>query len=218
MTGFIKGLVASAFLGLAFVAGGARAADEAQTPDAVVRETAQRTLAALDARREELRVNPEKIREIVDQYLLPVFDIAYAGRVVLGPHGRDATPEQRQRFVKAFYNSLVRAYGKGLLEFTSDTMRVLPYEHEEGAERARVRTQVKLDDGTTVPVDYSLRLTDEGWRVYDVTIEGISYVANYRKMVAAEISQKGLDGLIAELEAGELPAPVEKAGNEDASS
>jgi phospholipid transport system substrate-binding protein len=217
MRGLTTGLVASALLSAVLLVSGARAADETLAPDALVRETAQRTLAALDERREELRTHPEKIREIVDQFLLPVFDLAYAGRVVLGPHGRDATPEQRKRFVQAFYNSLVRAYGKGLLEFTSDTMRVLPYEPEKGAERTRVRTEVSLDDGTKVPVDYSLRLTDEGWRVYDVTIEGISYVANYRKMVAAEVSQKGLDGLIAELEAGELPEPVDGEGAKEES-
>lgn len=216
------------FIGLVIVlgifgAGASRAEDEAKpatpatAPDALVRDTAQKVLNALDQRRAELQAHPEQIRQIVDQYLLPVFDVDYAGRVVLGQVGRDASPEQRQKFVQAFYSSLVRTYGTGLLKFTSETMRVLPYKPEPGAERTRVRTEVVLDDGTKVPVDYSLHVTDKGWMFYDVTIEGISYLTNYRKMVASEVSRKGLDGLIAELEQGTVPQGMEGGEKESGS-
>jgi phospholipid transport system substrate-binding protein len=203
----MKGIAAKlAPLALFAALAGAPHADEAMAPDALVRDTAQRVLAALDGRRDELQAYPEQVQEIVDRLLLPHFDLDYAGRVVLGQHGRTATPEQRKRFVEAFYRSLVRTYAAGLLEFTTDTMRVLPWRGEPDAERTRVRTEVVLDDGTKVPVDYSLRRTDAGWKVYDVAVEGISYVTNYRKMVTAEISRKGIDGLIAQLEQGTLPA------------
>ena len=217
MKGTMVKVAAHALLGLLLLAGGAIPAQEGKpaAPDAVVRDIAQKILDALDQRREELREHPDKVREIIDQVMLPVFDIDYAGRIVLGPAGRDATPEQRQRFEKAFYESLVRTYGTGLLKFTSDSMRVLPYRAEEDAERTRVRTEVVLEDKTTVPVDYSLRLTDKGWMFYDVTIEGISYLANYRKMVASEVSRKGLDGLIAQLEQGTVPVAIEAEKKEE---
>ena len=217
MKGFAGNLLALALTGMLLLAGNASAADEGPGPDVVVRDTSQKILEALNQRRDELREHPEKIREIIDQFMLPVFDIDYAGRVVLGQAGRDATPEQRKRFVDAFYGSLVRTYGTGLLKFTSDRMRVLPYKAEPGADRARVRTEVSLDDGTKAAVDYSLHVTDKGWMFYDVTIEGISYVTNYRKMVASEVSRKGLDGLIAQLEQGTVPAAIEADKKENGS-
>jgi phospholipid transport system substrate-binding protein len=211
MTGFLRDAMALALTGmLMMLAGNASDADTAPGPDAVVHDTAQKILDALNQQRDELREHPEKIREVIDQIMLPVFDIEYAGRVVLGQAGRDATPEQRKRFIDAFYNSLVKTYGTGLLKFTSDTMRVLPYKAEPGADRARVRTEVTLDDGTKAAVDYSLHVTDKGWMFYDVTIEGISYVTNYRKMVASEVAKKGLDGLIAQLEQGTIPEEMKE--------
>ncbi len=96
---------------------------------------------------------------------------------------------------------MVRQYATGLLEFNSDRLNVLPYKGEADAKRATVRTEVYLDDGTEVPVKYSMRLTDEGWKVYDVTIENISYIKNFRTQLGAEIQSKGLDAVIARLEA-----------------
>jgi phospholipid transport system substrate-binding protein len=209
MTGIVRNVVAAAFFGVLVLAAVSSRADVAgPAPDALVRDTSQKVLEALNGKRDDLRDHPDQIRSIVDQYLLPVFDVEYAGRVVLGPAGRDATPEQRKRFVDAFYASLVRTYGTGLLKFTSDSMKVLPYKPEPGAERTRVRTEVALDDGSKAAVDYSLHVTDKGWMLYDVTIEGISYLSNYRKMVASEVAQKGLDGLIAELEQGTVPGAI----------
>jgi len=208
MTGIVRNLAAGVLMSALLLGGNAGRADEGPGPDVVVRDTSQKVLDVLNQQRAELQAHPEKVKEIVDHVLLPVFDIDYAGRVVLGQAGHDATPEQRKRFVDAFYGSLVRTYGTGLLKFTSDSMKVLPYKPEPGVERTRVRTEVALDDGTKASVDYSLHVTDKGWMLYDVTIEGISYLANYRKMVASEIAQKGLDGLIAELEKGTVPVAI----------
>jgi len=211
--------IAFAVFGMLLLAGARSHADVAgPAPDALVRDTSQKVLDALNQQRGDLQAHPEKIKEIVDQVLLPVFDVEYAGRVVLGQAGRDATPEQRKRFIDAFYGSLVRTYGTGLLKFTSDTMKVLPYKPEPGAERTRVRTEVALDDGTKASVDYSLHVTDKGWMLYDVTIEGISYLANYRKMVASEVAHKGLDGLIAELERGTVPGAIKDGADKEKDS
>jgi phospholipid transport system substrate-binding protein len=157
-------------------------------------------LDALEANRAAYRKDPKKVEQLVDEVLLPHFDTQYAARLVLGKHWRTATPEQRQKFVDAFYRSLLENYGAALVEFTADRMVVLPFRGDEQADRATVRTEVKRSDGTRVPVNYSMRKTEQGWKAWDVTIEGISYVKNFRDDFGAEIDQKGLDAVIRRLE------------------
>jgi phospholipid transport system substrate-binding protein len=170
-------------------------------PQALMERISHDLLRALDADREGLRENPAGLRALVDEYLLPHFDTDYAGRLVLGKHWRDATPAQRKRFVDAFYQSLLASYGDAILEFTEDRLTILPFRGDPAAASATVRTEVKRSDGTPVPVNYSMRATPEGWKAWDVTIEGISYVRNFRTDFGAEIDQKGLDAVIERLEA-----------------
>jgi len=120
---------------------------------------------------------------------------------VLGQNARTASVEQRARFAKAMYNSITHRYAEGLLKYTEGRVRVLPFQGELNDKRTLVRTQVVLDDGKVVPVDYAFRKTSAGdWKAYDVIIEGISYVTNYRNQVAAEIAKSSLDALTTRLE------------------
>jgi phospholipid transport system substrate-binding protein len=169
-------------------------------PRELIETSAQKMLDALEANRADYRKNPQKVERLVDEVLLPHFDTQYAARLVLGKHWRTATPEQRQKFVDAFYHSLLENYGAALVEFTADRMVVLPFRGDEQADRATVRTEVRRSDGTRVPVNYSMRKTEQGWKAWDVTIEGISYVKNFREDFGAEIDQKGLDAVIRRLE------------------
>src|SRR5258707_1256900 len=132
--------------------------------------------------------------------LLQNFDTEYSARLVLGQSWRTATPEQRKRFVDAFYHSLLRNYGAALVDFTGDRFIVLPYKGDPGDTTATVRTEVKRSTGDKVPVNFSLRKTPEGWKAWDVVIEGISYVKSFRTDFASEIQQKGLDDVITRLE------------------
>ncbi len=176
-------------------------------PGQLIDTAAKAMLADLDANRAEYRKDPEKIHALVDRILLPHFDTEYAGRLVLGKYWTTASPEQRQHFVAAFYHSLLNNYGKALLEFTGDRLKVFPYKGEPGATSATVRTLVRKSDGNTVGVNYSLHRTDKGWMAWDVIIEGISYVKSFRDDFSAEIDQKGLDALIARLETQQAPMP-----------
>lgn len=184
--------------------GAAAPADEAVVdtsgPGQLIDSAAQAMLAELDANRTEYRKDPTKVYALVERILLPHFDVDYAARRVLGRHWRDATPEQRRRFVDAFYKSLLYLYGDALVEFTGERLKVLPVRADPAADRATVRTEIRRDDGTRVPVNYSLRRTDEGWKAWDVTIEGISSVKSFQEDFGAEIAQKGLDAVIARLE------------------
>ena len=133
---------------------------------------------------------------------MPHFDVDFAAQQVLGKHWRTATPEQRKRFVAAFYRSLLQTYGDSLVEFTGDRMKVLPFQGDAAAPRATVRTEVRRSNGAAVAVNYSLRKMPAGdWKVWDVVIEGISYVKSFREDYGLEVDQKGLEPLIQRLEA-----------------
>ena len=193
----------AAMAALVLVSTATNAADAAVTGPAELVDTVMRkTLEELDAHRAEMRKEPQKIRDLVDQVMLPHFDTEYAARQVLAVHWRSASPDQRKRFIEAFYQSLIQNYGEALLDFTPDRMRILPYKEDPDAkDRATVRTVVKRDNGSNVPVNYSLRKLDSGWKAWDVTIEGISYVKSFRTDFASEIDQKGLEAVIKRLEA-----------------
>jgi phospholipid transport system substrate-binding protein len=181
-------------------------------PQELIETTSAKMLDALDADRETLKSNPASVRRIVDEILLPHFDTDYSARLVLGKHWRDATPAQRQRFIDAFYQSLLRNYGSALAEFTADRMTLLPFRGDLASGQATVRTEVKRSDGTRVPVNYSMRATPAGWKAWDVTIEGISYVRNLRNDVGAEVDQRGLDSVINRLESDNRRNADGKAG------
>jgi phospholipid transport system substrate-binding protein len=184
---------------------------DASGPGQLIQTAASAMLKELDARRAEYRANPGKVHELVDQVLLPHFDTEYSARLVLGRHWSTASEQQRQRFVKAFYKSLLSNYGDALVDFTADKLKVFPYTGDPNAPFATVRTQVRKNDGSLVAVNYSLRRTDQSWKAWDVVIEGISYVKSFRDDFSAEIDQKGLDEVIGRLEAGEKPSAIKGA-------
>ena len=185
-------------IALAGVAAPALAADE---PNAVVQKIADDLGNALEGRKDELRNDRDKLIKLIDATVLPHFDIDYASIMVLGPNARAATPEQRSRFAKAFYNSISHRYAEGLLNYTRGRISIQPFKGELNDKRSLVRTEVVLDDGKRVPVDYVFRKTASGeWKAFDVIIEGISYVTNYRNQVSAEIAKSSLDALITRLE------------------
>jgi len=170
------------------------------SPGELVENSAKRMLQELDANRAMYRGDPKKLDALVGNVLLPNFDTDYAARLVLGQTWKTATPEQRKRFVDAFYHSLLRNYGAALIDFTGDRFVVLPYKGDPADTTATVRTEVKRESGAKVPVNFSLRKTPEGWKAWDVVIDGISYVKSFRTDFAAEIQQKGLDDVIVRLE------------------
>jgi phospholipid transport system substrate-binding protein len=182
----------------------------AADPAALVQEAAQGMLADIDKNRDAYRRDPAKVAPVVDKYLLPHFDTETAARVVLGQFWRSATPEQRQRFINAFYHSLLGNYGAALVEFTPDRLKIFPSRIEPGATTATVRTEVRRRNGDRVSVNYSLRMTPEGWKAWDVVIDGISYVKSYREDFGAQIQSQGLETVIKRLESGEKPGQIAK--------
>jgi phospholipid transport system substrate-binding protein len=142
---------------------------------------------------------------------LPHFDTEYAARLVLGQYWRTANPEQRKRFIDAFYHSLLRNYGSTLVELTPDRLKVFPTTVDPSADHATVRTELTGYNADRIAMNYSMHKTPEGWKAYDVSVAGISYIKTYREDFGAQIQQQGLDSLIARLQGGEKPADISKA-------
>ena len=170
------------------------------SPQRLIDTAAQAMMRDIEANRAVYRKDPMQLYALVDRILLPHFDVDYAARLVLGRHWRGATPEQRKRFIEAFYRSLLTNYSDALVEFKSDRLKVLQAQLDPGGKAASVRSDVKRSNGQKVPVSYSLRLTPQGWKAWDVVIEGISYVKSFREDFGAEIDQKGLDAVLVRLE------------------
>jgi len=187
------------------------AASAPQGPTELVQATAESILKDLEANRAVYKSDPSKVGPLVDKYLLPHFDTEYAARLVLGQYWRTATPDQRKRFIDAFYHSLLNNYGNYLADFTADRLKVLPTAVEPGSDHATVRTDIKRDNGDRIAVNYSMRKEADGWKAYDVSIDGISYVKSYREDFGAQIQEQGIDAVITRLERGEKPVDIKKA-------
>ncbi|TAL82568.1 MAG: ABC transporter substrate-binding protein [Rhodanobacter sp.] len=172
-----------------------------QTPVQIVQSIADQLGTEIEGHTAELKHNQKKLIAIIDKAFLPHFDIGYASILVLGRYAREATPAQRARFAKAFYNSITDRYADGLLNYTRGRVKVLPFNGALNDQRSVVRTQVVLSDGKLISVDYAFRKTHDGqWKAYDVIIEGISYITNYRAQVGEEIRKVGIEQLIKNLE------------------
>jgi phospholipid transport system substrate-binding protein len=175
-------------------------ASAAVAPDAFIQEAVELLAEGLDGRREELAADKEALYSLIDGILLPRFDRRFAAAQVLARNWRVASDEQKDRFVDAFYTSLLHRYADGVLEFDYNQIEVLPFRGDDSKPLATVKTIVSLDDGTKVPVNYTLKKGDDGWRMFDVTIEGVSYVRNFRAEFDAEIKSSSLEAVIQRLE------------------
>jgi phospholipid transport system substrate-binding protein len=187
------------------------------SPVAVVEQTASDLQKKLTGQQKFYAVNADKLYALVDEVLLPNFDIEYAGKLVLGKsHWLAATEEQRARFVDAFYSFLIKTYAKGVLEFDQEHLIVFPEPKlSKDGRKAMVLTELVIDGGDNIQVNYSVRQTKGHWKIYDVRIEGVSYIQNYRSQFNAEISAQGIEAVIKRLEQEAL---VAEAGNAAAQS
>jgi phospholipid transport system substrate-binding protein len=177
------------------------AATDTPPPEQVITTTTVAIVKVVAARHDELAADRRKLKALVDELLRPRFDLSTSCRLILGQHWKTATPEQRQRFVDAFYGFLVASYGHALLEFSPDTLKVLPAKEPLVGSSTQVRTIMKLTSGRTYQVDFYMRLDDRGWRIVDVLVEGVSYVRTYRGDFGLEIRASSLDALNDRLEA-----------------
>ncbi len=172
----------------------------AQEPYEQVEQAIVELAEAIAGREDELRNDREALYGLINNVLLPRFDRRYAAQLVLGKNWRDADESQRERFIDGFYNSLLKKYSDGVLEFDPDRVQLLPFRGDLSKKRTIVKTNVRLSDGTKVSVNYGFAMRQDGWKMFDVSVEGISYVRNYRAEMESEIRATSLEAVITRLE------------------
>ena len=176
------------------------AAADPGPPDAVIAGAVTELTEKLSGRKEELAEDRDALYALINDILLPRFDRKLAAQLVLAKHWRSANEEERERFINAFYNSLLRKYSDGLLEFDEDRIEVLEFRGDTSAKRSLVKTNVTLEDGTNVPVHYDLVNRGDRWLIFNVKVEGVSYVSNFRTELDSEIRATSLEAVIERLE------------------
>jgi phospholipid transport system substrate-binding protein len=172
-------------------------------PEELVRQTADQILAEIKAHRELYAKDYARLYKMADEKVLPHFDFKRMSQWVLGRFWREATPAQRERFVAEFRDLLVGTYSQALLNYKDQKIVYLPVQRKPDDPEAVVRTEVQQGGGQpNIPIHYSFYKNKDGaWKVYDITIEGVSLVTNYRSVYAGKIRDKGMDALIAEIAA-----------------
>jgi len=180
---------------------------EAQENDPVslVINTTGRIFSEVDQNLEKYEADAEALQTLVRSDLLPMLDVHYSARLILGRAGRGIEKEKIDAFAEAMINLLVNRYASGLLLFhSSENLMVLPQRGDLNEKLTRVRTRVKLPKGGEAPIDYAFHKTAEGWKAFDVIVEGISYVSTYRNQIMPDVKANGIDSVIERLTKGEL--------------
>ncbi|MBP3983863.1 ABC transporter substrate-binding protein [Pseudoxanthomonas helianthi] len=207
--------LASALLAGAPVLAQAQAAQPARTaaPAAqgsaskLVLDSSSRIIGTLESRRAEFRKNPTALRQYVDTEFNRVFDRDYAARLVLGVHGRGAPDSDIKLFADAMADNLMSRYGSSLLDFNSKLrVRVKSETPLPGGRGVKVASELLRSDGEPVPIDYLMRNSGGQWKVFDVMIEGISYVQTFKNQFDAPLRTKSIAQVAADLRKGTLQA------------
>jgi len=185
--------------------GGLFAQTQAADPVSLVEDITGKIFTDVTENLEEYTANPETLDELVRRDLMPLLDINYAARLILGRAGRGLGKEKIDEFAECMSNLLIDRYSKGLLHFSSEIkLNVLPQRGDLNEKLTRVRTRVTLPEGGEAPVDYAFHKTAEGWKAFDVVVEGISYVTTYRNQIMPEVKANGIDSVIERLNSGQM--------------
>lgn len=193
MKAFVKFLVVSGFFVSLFVGVGNANAELA--PDVLVKQTADDVLTIIKNDREIQAGNQQKLYAVIEEKILPNFDFDRVCRMVLGKNWKSATPEQQALFQKEFRSLLLRTYSSALSKYKDQVIEYKPMRYEVDEKNVSVKTQILQSGGQPITVDYSLVKGTAGWKVYDIVIESVSLVTNYRSQFSNEIRQNGLDSL-----------------------
>lgn len=167
-----------------------------ESPVDLLERESNKVLKLLRDDRENLQNNPDKIYQIVDDYILPHLDEVTMAKLALGKNWKMATNEQKRSFVDEFRNLLVRTYSKSLIEFRDQTIRYIPQTVPPTATKASVKAEVIQPGGPAIPLAYSVRVKDDTWKVYDIQVDGVSLVTSYRGTFTQEVRKSGIDGLL----------------------
>ena len=194
--------------GLLAIAGLAHA--QSAKPDEIIRSATESAREQINENYETYKTDRHAFYTMIDETVVPRFDVKYISQLVLARNYRSATPEQRSRFTDAFQTMIVRSYADALLEYYDDVdIEWAPLRMAEDATDASVGAKIMRNSGQPNPIDFRVHKTDDGdWKIYDIAVENISVVSNFRAQFAQEVKKNGLDSLIAKLESLQIKAPT----------
>ena len=184
------------FLGMLLFGGIGFAHAETIAPDELIRKTVDEVIGIIKLDKDIQAGDQKKINALVEAKVLPHFDFTRMTQLAVGRYWRTATPEQKQALVTEFRNMLVRTYTKVFTVYRDQTVEVKPVRMAAGDTEATVKTTITKPGTQVIPVDYEMKLADDGWKVFDISIEGVSMVMSYRGTFASQIQESGIDGLI----------------------
>ncbi len=169
---------------------------EMVAPDVLINSTIQEVIAVVKQDKDIQAGNQKKILALVEAKVLPHFDFARMTKLAVGKYWRTASAEQKQQLTAEFRNMLVRTYTKAFTVYRDQTVEVKPFKLAADATEVTIKTSINKSGAASVPVDYEMEKTPEGWKAFDISIEGVSMVTSYRGTFTTQIEQSGIDGLI----------------------
>ncbi len=168
-----------------------------QGPRELLVEIHDQVITILERDKDRLSKDPEYLETQLKTLVDPHVDFKAMGRLMLGKHWKTASAEQRERFTLEFRSMLARIYGKSIALYDGQNLTFLPFKPGKKANLAKVKSKVNKADGTGLPIDFRLRFKEsDGWKIFDITVDGISLIKNYKSSFQREISQVGLEGLL----------------------
>jgi len=177
-------------------------------PDQLVQKITDEVLAAIKSDKQLAAGDKQKALKLAEEKVLPYIDFEEATRLAVGRAWSQTTPEQKKRLVSEFRNMLVRTYSNAIESYQGQTLKVLPSRGKQDPQDTTVRTQFIRAGGQPLPIDFQMRKTEKGWKVFDIAVEGVSLVLTYRSEFDAVVKQEGIDGLIKRLAQKNTPAAV----------
>ena len=169
---------------------------EVVAPDQLIRNTVDEVIGIVKQDKDIQAGDQKKINALVDAKVLPHFDFARMTQLAVGKYWRTATPEQKQALTTEFRNMLVHTYTKVFMVYRDQTVEVKPFRMAADDTEVTVKTTINKLGSQPIPVDYEMKIGADGWKVFDISIEGVSMVLSYRGTFASQIQETGIDGLI----------------------
>ncbi len=172
---------------------------EERTPEQIVEQTSSELLQIINEQSERIKNEEGYVNEVINDLILPVIDLQSMGKLILGKHWKTASDEQKSQFIEQFKSMLIRTYAKSVADFGHAKVTVFPPKGEQKGKRHRVKSHLDIGSGTPLQVDYVFRRKDDSWKVFDLVVDGLSLIKNFRTSFSQEISETSLDALIERL-------------------
>lgn len=173
-------------------------ADE-RTPEQIVEDTSTEVLRVVNEEAQRIKNEPGYVNDVIDELILPIVDLQSMGKLILGKHWKTASEEQRAKFIDEFKSMLIRTYAKSIADYGHAKITVNPPKAKDQGKYYTVNTELDLGSGVPLQVNYVFRKNSETWKVFDLLVDGLSLIKNFRTSFSQEISETSLDALIERL-------------------